>query len=140
MFDRQAKMSENVKVVVRCRPMNRKENESRCEDSESSDISKETYNVNILQNYFRSSRQKNKDYEPSTHRTKKFYGEKDVLSTKINIPMATQLKKLVHPIKSITDPDHFKMENLLGQEELLTPTANKNSKPDLILLDEEISG
>ncbi|XP_034670493.1 osmotic avoidance abnormal protein 3 isoform X2 [Drosophila subobscura] len=128
------------KYIEKKRNIGSVEMEADDKDSESSDISKETYNVNILQNYFRSSRQKNKDYEPSTHRTKKFYGEKDVLSTKINIPMATQLKKLVHPIKSITDPDHFKMENLLGQEELLTPTANKNSKPDLILLDEEISG
>ncbi|XP_022217263.1 osmotic avoidance abnormal protein 3 isoform X2 [Drosophila obscura] len=32
MFDYRAKMSENVKVVVRCRPMNRKENESKCEN------------------------------------------------------------------------------------------------------------
>ncbi|XP_022217269.1 uncharacterized protein LOC111070751 isoform X7 [Drosophila obscura] len=114
MFDYRAKMSENVKVVVRCRPMNRKENESKCEDFENSDITKETYNVNILQNYFRSSRQKNKDYEPSTHRTKKFHVETDLISTKTNIPMSTQLKKLIFPVKGTTDLS--KIGNRFGLE------------------------
>ncbi|XP_002027584.2 osmotic avoidance abnormal protein 3 isoform X1 [Drosophila persimilis] len=89
-------------------------------DSDNSDIAKETYNVNILQNYFRSTRQKNMDYEPSTNRTKKFYAETDIMSTKTNIPMATQLKKLVYPVKETTDhPDLSKIDNRLGQEKII---------------------